>query len=383
MGNAHLSWFASCPDVEIAAVCDVDETHRVATLRRLQEMRPDTKAEAVEDFRRLLDRSDLDVITCATPDHWHALVSILAMQAGKDVYSEKPLSHTYAEGQAMVNTCRRYGRVFQLGTQIHAGDNYHRVVELVRAGVFGKIHTVRIWKVGGSPGLGFPKEEEPPPTLNWDFWLGPAPWRPYTPARCHFNFRYFWDYSGGDYADFWCHIADLLFWALEPKGLHSITTRGEPPSDGIADTPRWIDVDYEFEDLRVHWTTSVPDVPGARGRGIGAQFVGTEGSLVADYGSRVLFLGDSQLTDIPEVPQTLPRSPGHHRNFLDCVKSRALTESNLEYAFRMTTPLYLGMISFRLGRPLKWDAERQQFLGDEAANRLLTQPYRAPWWLPT
>lgn len=383
MGNAHVDWFASFPDVETAAICDVDEIHRLSTLARLKQMRPDTRAEAYADFRRVLERKDIDVITCATPDHWHALVTILAFQAGKDVYSEKPLSHNWAEGRAMVNAGRRYGRVFQLGTQIHAGDNYHRVVELVRSGVLGKIHTVRVWKEGGSPDLGFPPDQDPPPTLDWDMWLGPAPWHPYNPARCHFTFRYFWDYSGGDYADFWCHIADIVFWALEPTGLRTIAARGEEPHDGIADTPRWIDVDYEFDNLKLHWTTRAPDVPGAAGRGIGAQFEGTKGSLVADYGSRVIFLDGQELTDLPDVPQTIPRSPGHQRNFLDCVKSRALTESHLEYAFRMTTPMYLGSISFRLGRPLTWDPERERIVGDEAANRLLSRPYRAPWWLPT
>ncbi|NLC56288.1 MAG: Gfo/Idh/MocA family oxidoreductase, partial [Armatimonadetes bacterium] len=286
MGNAHVSWFAGFPDVEVAAICDVDETHRLETLQRLRQMRPETKAEPVADFRRVLDRPDIDAITCATPDHWHALISILAMQAGKDVYSEKPLSHTFAEAKAMAAACHRYGRVFQLGTQIHEGENYHRVVELVRSGVLGKIHTVRSWKTGGSPGLGYPQESDPPPTLDWDLWQGPAPWRPYTPARCHFTFRYFWDYSGGVYADFWCHITDVVFWALEPKGLHTISARGAVPDDGIADTPKWIDVDYEFDDLKIHWTTAIPDVPGAAGRGIGAQFEGTKGSLVCDYGSR-------------------------------------------------------------------------------------------------
>jgi glutathionyl-hydroquinone reductase len=141
-------------------------------------------------------------------------------------------------------------------------------------------------------------------------------------------------------------------------------------------------VDFEFDDLTIHWTTQAPDVPGAAGRGIGAQFEGTKGSLVVDYGSRVIFLDGQELTDLPDVPPTLPRSPGHQRNFLDCVKSRALTESHLEYVYRMTTPMYLGAISFRLGRPLLWDAERERIVGDEAANRLLSCPYRAPWWLP-
>jgi len=383
MGNAHVSWFAGFPDVDTAALCDVDETHLTATMDRLKEMRPDTKAQAYRDFRNVLERDDIDVITCATPDHWHALVAIMAFEAGKDVYGEKPLCHSLAESHAMVRARKRYGRVFQLGTQIHADDNYHRAVELVRSGVLGKIHTLRVWKEGGSPGLGFPPNEAPPPTLDWDLWLGPAPWSPYTPARCHFNFRYFFDYSGGTYADFWCHIADIAYWAMgglgEPK---TIDARGETPKDGIADTPAWIDVDYDYGDVKLLWTTKAPDVPGAAGRGIGCQFEGDRGSMVVDYGSRVLFIDGKEMTDIPEVPQSVPRSPGHQRNFLDCVRSREEPESNLDYVHNMTLPMLLGCISFRLGRKLEWDSARQRFIDDAAANRMLAPPYREPWHLP-
>jgi predicted dehydrogenase len=382
MGNAHLAWFAGHPDVDTAAVCDVDETRAAETLKRLQRARPDTKAELYTDFRRVLERPDIDAVTTATPDHWHALITMLAFEAGKDVYSEKPLSHTFAEGEAMLRVGQRYGKVFQLGTQIHQGENYHRVVELVRSGVLGKIHTVRLWKEGGSPDLGFPPDQDPPPELNWDLWLGPAPAHPYTPARCHFTFRYFWDYSGGVYADFWCHIADIFFWAMDPGEPLTIEARGEVPN-GISDTPAWIDVDYEFPGgLKVLWTTRTPDVPGAAGKGIGCVFEGTDGSLACDYGSCTIFRGSEQLSDLPDVPKTLPRSPGHQRNFLDCVKTRELTESNLAYVRTMTVPLHLGCIAFRLRRKLTWDAASRRFAGDDEADRMLSPVYRAPWRLP-
>jgi len=381
MGNGHVGWFAGMPDVDTAAICDVDQNRCAETLKRLQGMRPETKAEAYHDFRRVLERPDIDAITCATPDHWHALVTILAFQAGKDVYSEKPLSHNLREGQAMLANGRRYRRVFQLGTQIHAGDNYHRVVELVRSGVLGKIHTVRIWKNGGTGDVGYPAATDPPPELDYDMWLGPARWLPYIPQRCHYNFRFYWEFSGGTYADFWCHIADIFFWAMNPGQPRTIEARGESPT-GIADTPAWIDVDYEFRDVKVLWTTNTPDVPGAAGKGIGCQFEGENGSLVCDYGSRVIFLGGKQMDDLPDVPVTLPRSPGHQRNFVDCVKSRELTESNLAYVREMTIPMHLGCISFRLKRKLTWDAAKEQVVGDDAANALLSRPYRAPWYLP-
>jgi predicted dehydrogenase len=382
MGNGHMAWFAAMPDTGTAAICDVDETHRAETLRRLGQARPNAKVDAYADFRQVLERPDIDAISCATPDHWHALISILAFQAGKDVYSEKPLCHSLAEGQAMLRNARRYARVFQLGTQIHAGGNYHRVVELVRSGALGKIHTVRIWKQGGSPDFGYPAPQDPPPELNWDLWLGPAPSQPYVPQRCHFNFRYFADTSFGDYADFWCHIADIFFWAMDPGQPLTIDAHGEMPN-GISDTPAWIDVDYEFPNgLKVFWTTRPPDVPGAAGKGIGCCFEGTEASLVCDYGSRTIFRQGEELEDLPEVPQSIPRSPGHPQNFVACVKSRGLTESNLEYVRVMTIPMHLARISFQLGRKLAWDATREQFVGDEAADRLLSRPYRAPWYLP-
>ncbi len=382
MGNGHVRWFSSLPDVEIAAVCDVDRTRAEATLQRLKERQPETKAQAYNDFREVLDRPDIDAISCATPDHWHALIAILAFQAGKDVYSEKPLSHNLAEGQAMLRNGRRYKRVFQLGTQIHAGDNYHRVVELVRSGVLGDIKTVRLWKTGGSRNMGYPDPQDPPPELDWNTWLGPAPYHPYVPPRCHRTFRHFWDYSGGVYADFWCHIADIFFWAMDPGQPLTIDARGES-SEGISDTPARIDVDYEFSGgLKVYWTTSIPDVPGAAEKSIGCQFEGTKGSLVCNYGSRVLFIDGQEMDDIPEIEQSIPRSPGHQRNFVDCVKSRQLTESNLPYVREMTIPMHLGCISFRLKRKLMWDSLTETVVGDDAANALLSRPYRAPWYLP-
>lgn len=382
MGNAHVSWFAHHPDVRVAAICDVDRGRLESTLGRLKTLRPDDPVEGYTDLRRIMDRTDIDVVTTATPDHWHALVAMLAFESGKDVYGEKPLSRYHDEAVAMARLARRYGRVFQLGTQIHAGENYHRVVELVRSGALGRIHTARLWKSGGSPGLGFPADCDPPETLDWDLWLGPAPYRPYNPALQPGSFRHFWDYSGGVFADFWCHIADVLFWALAPGAPRTVESWGSTPSDGLAETPRDITVRLEFEGLTVEWTSHPPNVPGAAGREIGCQFVGERGTLVTDYGSRVIFLDGETLTDLPDVPRTIPRSPGHQRNFLDSVKSREQPQSNVDYALEMTTPLYLSLIAFRLGRKLVWDGARRCFVGDDAANRMLFRAYRPPWSIP-
>ena len=382
MGGGHLNWFSDFDDVETVALCDVDEVRLGEKLKTLQEKHPNTKTDTYTDFRHVLDRKDIDVITCATPDHWHALVAIMAFQAGKDVYGEKPLSYAVKEGQAMKKSLEENEAIFQLGTQIHATENYHRVAEIIQSGKLGKIHTVRLWKTGGSPGLGFPATETPPATLDWDMWTGPAPVQEYTPVRCHGSFRHFFDYSGGVFGDFWCHIADIVFMSISPKGLYSIDTRGARPWDGIADTPRWIEADFKFEDLDLYWTTTPPTVPGAEKMHIGAHFEGTEGTLTCDYYTKTIKIEGEMLDDIAAIPQTIPRSPGHQRNFLDSVKSRKQPESNLIYAREMALPMHLALISFRLKRKLRWNSDTEQFEGDPAANYLLSREYRKPWSLP-
>jgi predicted dehydrogenase len=378
MGNNHLQWFAALPDVEIVALCDVDGDHLTGTMKTLKELKPDNLAKGYGDFRHILDRQDVDVITCATPDHWHAQIATLAFLAGKDVYGEKPLSYNVQEGKLMLKTLKKHNRIFQLGTQIHAGENYHRVAELIRAGAIGKVHTVRIWKTGFSPGMGHPPSQTPPPTLNWDMWLGPAPYVPYVPERCHVNYRYFLDYSGGVFADFWCHIADIVWWAVQPKGLKNVAARGDK-TDGIADAPKWLDADFEFENLKLFWTTQPPDVPGAADRGIGAYFEGDKGTLICDYETRSIRIDGKNLPDIPEIPLSLKRSPGHQQNFVNAVKSRSQPESNLQHAREMTLPMHLALISWRLGRKLSWDSKEEMFTGDAEANALLDRKYREPW----
>jgi predicted dehydrogenase len=273
---------------------------------------------------------------------------------------------------------KRHDRIFQLGNHIHAGENFHRVVEIIQSGAIGKVHTVRLWKTGLPPDLGPAKIQTPPPTLDWDMWLGPAPYAEYTPQRAHFTFRYFMDYSGGVFQDFWCHIADIVFWSIAPKGLKTINARGEA-STGIGDAPLWIDADYEFDGLNLHWTHVPPDVPGAAKRGIGAYFEGDKGTLLCDYQTREITINGQTMTDIPDVPVTLIRSPGHQQNFVNTVKSRVQPESNLEYARKMTLPMHLALISYRLNRKLNWNSKREKFIHDREANQYLHREYRKKW----
>ncbi len=380
MGNNHIKWFAEIPEVEQVALCDVDTNHLNQSLKNLRTFKPDSKIKGYTDFRKILDRKDIDAITVATPDHWHATIAVLAFQAGKDVYGEKPLSYNVNEGQIMLKNLKKYDRVFQLGTQIHATENYHRVAEIIQSGALGNIHTIRLWKTGFSPGLGHPKPRKPPQNLNWNMWLGRAPKVKYVPERCHKTFRFFLDYSGGKYADFWCHIADIAFWSVHPHGLKHISAKGGK-TDGIADVPKWIDVDFKFDGLNLYWTTDPPDVPGAASRGIGAWFEGDKGTLICDYNSREITINGETVTDIPEIPKTLKRSPGHQQNFVDAVKTRNQPESNLEYARIMTLPMHLGLISWRVGRSLDWDSESEHFINDKEADDLLSRKPRKKWAL--
>lgn len=375
MGTAHLKWFANLPEVEIVALCDVDEVHLNRAKQTLLEIHPNAKVRLYNDFRKVLEQPDIDAITCATPDHWHAQVAIMAFEAGKDVYGEKPLSFDVKEGQQMLKSQQKHDKIFQLGTQIHAGDNYHRVVEIIRSGLLGRITTVRLWKTGKPPIIESLTEQASPLHLNYDMWLGPAPYSIYAPEKTHFNYRYFMDYSGGVFQDFWCHIADVVWWALDPTDLQSVEARGKI-SDGVGNTPEWIDVEYQFKDLNIFWTSLPPNVKGAEKMGIGAYFEGENGTLICDYSNRMITINGEEMSDIESVPITIPRSSGHQQNFVDAVKSRTQPESNLAYARQMTMPMHLGLISWQLGRKLAWNAKKEKFIGDNEANSLLNREKR-------
>jgi predicted dehydrogenase len=381
MGTNHLNWFAKLPDVDTVALCDVDSLHLAKAKSILNPQQPSIMVDTYDDFRRILDRKDIDAITCATPDHWHAQIAIMAFQAGKDVYGEKPLSYSSKEGQMMLNASNEHGSVFQLGNQIHAGDNYHRVVELIQAGAIGKVKKVRLWKTGEPKVFEKANYQKVPANLNWDFWQGPAPLRDYHPERAHFTYRYFMDYSGGVFQDFWCHIADIVWWSISPDKLKRIDAKGII-SEGIGDTPKEISIDYKFKGLDIQWTSQTPNVPGAEGKQIGAYFEGTKGTLLCDYGSREVRINGEVMKDIDSIPKTIIRSPGHQQNFVDSVRSRIQPESNLAYARKMTLPMHLGLISWQLGRPLKWDYKKEHFKGDEEANALLFREYRSTYnWI--
>ena len=222
MGTNRLRGFLKHPDVNPVALCDLDSNHLDRALQFVRQER-NTSPELFSDFRKLLASKQIDAVCIATPDHWHAIPTVQACQAGKDVFVEKPLSYSIGEGRAMVKAARAHQRVTQMGNHIHNDlPNFRRVVELIQSGAIGKVNRVSVWKTSETKGLGATPDSTPPKDFNYDFWLGPAPLRPYNANRSHFNFRFFWDYSGGMFMDFWCHITDVVYWALDLKAPKAV-----------------------------------------------------------------------------------------------------------------------------------------------------------------
>jgi len=387
-GKGLMDWFAKHPDVEIGAVCDVYE-------RRLNEVVAATggKAKPYRDFRKLLEQPDIDAVVVATPPHWHPLVTIYACQAGKDVYCEKPMCLKPVEGRAMVKAARENRRVTQVGTQIHAGDNYRRVVEIVRSGVLGKLSIVHtVLSLNEAPnGIGRAPNSDPPEGLDWDMWLGPAPKVPFNIARFKDGqHRYFADYVGSWLNEMGPHIVDLPVWALElgsPEAVSAVG--GKFATDDISEIPDTMEVVYEYPGLMMTWSNMCANShgltfqrnPGIQRR-LGVSFHGVNGTLTADY-DRYELIGEGDRLNGVQLPErSLPRSAGHEREFLDCIKSRELPSCDVEKHYPLHVALNLGNIAMKVGRKLRWDAKTEQVVGDKEANAMLEPRYRSPWSLP-
>ena len=336
---------------------------------------------AYEDFRELLARNDIDAVLIAVPDHWHSIPVIAAAKAGKDIYGEKPLSLTIAEGRAMANAVKANNRVFQCGSQQRSDVRFRKACELVRNGAIGKLKTVLVGLPGGTPDFGRTRERQDPEPVpegfNYDMWLGPAPEAAYAPGRCHVNFRWNLDYSGGQITDWGGHHPDIAQWGMgtELTGPVAIKNgQAEWAKEKIWNTA----VDFQFE---AHYASGVKMIVSSRVRS-GVTFQGSDGSVWVNRGAieaTPLSLLDWQAK---EGDVRLYKSDNHARNFIDCVISRGETAAPIEKAHRSITIAHLGNISLRLGRDIKWDPEREQIVGDDAANALLSRPMRKPWALP-
>jgi predicted dehydrogenase len=387
-GMHLMDRFMAEPDVDVAAVCDVYPPHLDAAVAKTG-----GKAEGCRDFRALLDRSDLDAVVVATPPHWHSLISVLAMQAGKDVYCEKPMCLKPVEGRAMVNAARRHGRITQIGTQIHSMENYHRVVEIVQSGVLGDISVVRTQlMLNEAPDgiTGNPPDGDPPEGLDWDMWCGPLPMLPYNPARFTLH-RYFDELVGSWIHEMGPHIIDLPIWAMAPGPPHAVTAvGGKFATRDISTIPDTLEATFEYDGFIMTWSNMCANSHGlafhrgeGMGRRLGVSFHGVNGTLLADYGSYELVGEGDRLADMTLPEPHLARSPGHQREFLDCVKSREDCSCGVEYHYDVHVALNLAQMSYKLGgRRLEWDAENGCVRGDREANAALRANYRKPWKLP-
>lgn len=367
----------------IVALCDIDKT---LLDRALQEH---TQARPYSDYREMIDRErdKIDAVLVATADHNHAPASIRAIRAGKHVYCEKPLTHTVAEARYIATEAKKKGLATQLGTQIHAEDNYRRVVEIVQAGVIGDVTDVHVW-VGKEWGGGDrpEKADTPPATLNWDLWLGPAPVRPYAVGRYHpAQWRRWWDFGQGTLGDMGCHFMDLPFWALKLR--HPIAVEAEGPTVHPETAPQGLIVRYKFPArgnmpaLNFTWYdgSMIPkEVAGERVPANGVMFIGTQGKMFADYGKYKLFPSDKYENFTPP-PKTIEKSIGHHREWLKACRDGSPTLCNFDYSGALSEAVLLGNVAYRSGKGFKWDGENMKILDNPAAEKFLTKEYRVGW----
>jgi len=382
-GAANLAGVAS---ENIVALCDVDANN-------LNEAAKDfPNAKLYRDFRRMFDEiaKEIDAVVVSTPDHTHAPAAAAAMQLGKDCYCEKPLTHCVYETRYLTELAIRNKLVTQLGTQIHAGDNYRRVVELVKANVIGTISEVHVWSAASYSGGDRPKDTPPvPPYLDWDLWLGPAPYRPYHPAYVPGRWRGWKDFGNGGLGDFFCHYSDLAFWALDLKYPTSVEAEGPEPHP--ESTPPWLIVRYEFparNDLppvRLTWYDGGkrPPIQGEAKLpdwGSGVLFVGEKGMLLADYGRRMLW-PEEKFADLQPPPQTIPPSVGHHQEWIQACKTRGTTMCRFEYSGPLTEAALLGTVAFRVGQKIHWDAVNLKAVNCPEADPWINKPYREGWRL--
>ncbi len=383
MGCGDLDAFLKNDDVDCAVVCDVDDGQIAKAVKLVSERRKRTP-DTVKDFRRILDRKDVDAVIVATPDHWHALPTVHACQAGKDVYVEKPLGKSIAEGRAMLEAMRRNKRIVQMGTQWRSGKHFGEAVDFIRSGKIGKVRLVRAWAyldwVGG---IGHPPDGTPPPGVDYNMWLGPAPKRPFNPMRFHFNFRWFWDYAGGLMTDWGVHLLNVCLWAMGPEPpLRVYSSGGKHVVDDISETPDTQVTVYDFPHYTLIFEHELLGGVGIGGRPHGMSFSGSEGTVVID-GNGWELIREPNKTLVPfKKDAEGDGRPEHVRNFLDCVASRQQPVENLETGHFVSTVAHLGNIALRTKHQIMWDPDKETVIGDHAANELVQCVYRKPWKLP-
>lgn len=393
MGRSDLKDFLKVKNVECVALCDVDDEQTAKTLKAVDEQVSQRPALTTRDFRRVIELKDMDAVIIGTPDHWHAIPTIMACQAGKDVYVEKPLSISIAESRAMVDAARKHNRVVQMGTQQRSASHYAAVVDFVKSGQLGKIRLVRAWAYQGWMG-NVPKvaDADPPSTVDYDMWLGPATKRPFNKNRFHFNFRWYWDYSGGLMTDWGAHMIDIANWAMDIKAPSSAMSTGGKfgnPEDA-QETPDTQQVLWNYPGFSMLWEHATAINRGPEARDHGVAFHGNNGTLVVDRSGWEVYpetetVEKKRRYRMPVEPRQTSGGEEYHflhvKNFLDCMQSRARPKSDVEIGHNSMIACHLGNIAFRLGRQIKWDVEKEKMIEDKEAQRYVAREYRSPWKL--
>ena len=369
--------------VDIVAMADVDTNRMAETSKSFP------KTKTFEDFRHVLDYEDLDILIVGTPDHTHAIPVAEGLRRGMAVYCEKPLAHSVHECRVIRNLAAEKNAVTQMGSQIHSGDNYRRVVEEVHAGTIGDVKRVHVWLGNGPTVVGKRvKKAEVPKGINYDLWLGPAPYRPFHVSHFHFDWRYWWDFGGGWLADFGCHYMDLPFWALDLRYPTSVVAKGEKAHEGDNEVPHKMQVDYQFpargDQPPVHLTWYhggwMPEGAEVYNKKSAVLFEGDKGRILADYGSKKVFLDNGK--DAEPVEQTIPNSIGHHKEFVEAVKTGGPTTCNFDYSGALAEAVLLGNVSYRTGgKELQWDAENLKATNAPEADQYIQREYRKGWTL--
>lgn len=381
IAQGHLDTLLGFPDVRIVAVCDVDRARCAAAAEKVNAFYGNRDCRSLGDFRELCARPDIDAVWICTPDNWHALNAIEAIRTGKDVYVEKPLTLTIREGRALVNAARQHSRIVQTGTQQRSSRRFHDTTEFIRNGGLGRLERIEILIPANNKFTGATwKPDRVPDGLDWDLWLGPAPWVPFNRQGCHYNFRFILDYAAGQVTNWGAHYVDIAQWALgaDESGPVEIEGHGEFPTSGLFTTATKVDFTCRYaggESLRCR----------TRYDGVfdgNVRFSGERGWI--DVSRSASTASDPVL--LREVAARggaikLPRSDNHHDNFLQCIRSRQKPISDVETGHRGTTVCNLGNIAMLLGRKLRWDPAREEFVDDSLANRMRGRSMRGPWSL--
>jgi len=387
--NWHFPQLLALEDVVITAVCDVWPERLNEAVERCQ-----GTAKPYTDYRELLANDDIDAVVIITPPHWHALMAIHAAEAGKDFYVEKPMTTSLAESLAVMRAARKHKRITQVGTQIHASDNYRRVVEYVRSGNLGKINVARTFMVmnQGPEGVGNNPDSDPPPGFDWDMWLGPIPKRRFNQLlveKAYSNCS-FMRSSAGWTPGMAPHIIDLPYWALElgfPK--RTSCSGGRYLVQDIGDAPDTQEVLWEYDNFTMTWWMSIVNSYGFDFQGenrikrrLGIYFHGANGTLMADYGSLRITPEGDRMKDMETPPQSIPASKGHHREWIDGIRSRTQPLCHVGYHYKLDVALTLANLSMQVGRDIHFDPKTEKIIGDPEAARLAIPTYRDPWKLP-